>query len=116
MNDNLVDVQVDLSEDTILKLAMEAHKQNITLNDLCINILQDYIDGKFDEQITQESLISDLQKATKEMVTNGITVETLSTFGQAFTSWNMEYHGNTTYRKIIQDGFDDADKEMEPPF
>jgi hypothetical protein len=42
--DDRVQVQVDLDNDTILKLAMEAHKRDITLNKMIEIILQEVVD------------------------------------------------------------------------
>ena len=43
-NDNRVDVELDLDEDVILQLALEAHKRDITLNKMVEIILQEVID------------------------------------------------------------------------
>lgn len=42
--DNRVDVEVDLDNFTILQLALEAHKRDITLNKMVEIILQEVID------------------------------------------------------------------------
>ena len=36
-----IDVDIDLPNDMILKLALIAHERNITLNELCIEILEE---------------------------------------------------------------------------
>ena len=43
-NDNRVDVELDLEEDVILHLALEAHKRDITLNKMVEILLQEVID------------------------------------------------------------------------
>ena len=43
-NDGKVDVEIDLDDETILKLALEAHKRDITLNNMIEIILQEAID------------------------------------------------------------------------
>ena len=43
-NDNRVDVELDLEEDVILQLALEAHKRDITLNKMVEILLQEAID------------------------------------------------------------------------
>jgi len=42
--DNRVDVELDLDNFTILQLALEAHKRDITLNKMVEIILQEVID------------------------------------------------------------------------
>ena len=42
--DNRVDVDIDLDDETILKLALEAHKRDITLNKMIEILLQEAID------------------------------------------------------------------------
>ena len=44
MNDNRVEVELDLEEDVILRLALEAHKRDITLNKMVEILLQEFID------------------------------------------------------------------------
>ena len=43
-NDNRVEIELDLDEHEIYQLAMEAHKRDITLNNMIEIILQDAID------------------------------------------------------------------------
>ncbi len=43
-NDNRVEVELDLEEDVILQLALEAHKRDITLNKMVELLLQEVID------------------------------------------------------------------------
>jgi len=38
-----IDVDIDLPDEVILRLALIAHEQNITLNELCVAILREYI-------------------------------------------------------------------------
>ena len=112
-NNNMVTVEIDLDDDVLLKLALEAHRRNLTLNDLCIEILQNYVDGKLkietDEQRETRELEEKMAKASCNIVLNGVTQETLSEFGQVFTEWNLSYLGEKTCRELIQRGFDDAD-------
>lgn len=44
--DNRVDVEIDLDNFTILQLALEAHKRDITLNKMVEIILQEVIDQR----------------------------------------------------------------------
>lgn len=53
MSDNRVEVELDLEEDVIFQLAMEAHKRDITLNSMIELILRELIEkykvnGKLD--------------------------------------------------------------------
>lgn len=41
--EKLINVEVDLSDETILKLALLAHDRDITLNQMCNALLKDYI-------------------------------------------------------------------------
>jgi len=59
--EKLVDIEVDLDDDTFLKLAKEAHNQNITFNQLCVNYLEDYI-KKCDDENTDEEFFKELEK------------------------------------------------------
>lgn len=45
MSDNRVEVELDLEEDVILQLALEAHKRDITLNKMVEILLQEVIDN-----------------------------------------------------------------------
>jgi hypothetical protein len=130
---NTSTIEVDITDETFLALAKEAHERGITLNDLCVEILQAYADGKLDieeaaihcrhdarlaereEQQTLNEIEDALRDATKHVVLDGVTTDTMNVFGRAFSRWNYEYHGDTTSTKIIQDGFDDASIE-DPPF
>ena len=38
-----VEVELELDEKTLLYLALEAHKKNVTLNDYMIELLEDYV-------------------------------------------------------------------------
>ena len=40
---NLVEVPIDISDKTFLKIAIMAHEQDITFNQMCINILKEQI-------------------------------------------------------------------------
>ena len=40
--ENLVEVEVELDDQVVLRLAMEAHRRDITLNQLCNEILGDF--------------------------------------------------------------------------
>ena len=42
--ENLVEVEVELDDQVILRLALEAHRRDITLNQLCNEILGDFIE------------------------------------------------------------------------
>lgn len=41
-----VEIEISLDNDVILGLALMAHEQDITLNQLIVNILKDLVDGK----------------------------------------------------------------------
>jgi len=38
-----VEIELELDEKTLLYLALEAHKKNVTLNDYMIELLEDYV-------------------------------------------------------------------------
>lgn len=44
--EKLVDVTIDIDDTTWVLLAKEAHAKNITINEVVVQILQDYIDSK----------------------------------------------------------------------
>jgi hypothetical protein len=44
MNDNRVEFELDLEEDIIFQLAMEAHKRDITLNNMIEIILRELLE------------------------------------------------------------------------
>lgn len=126
-------VEVDMSDETFMALAKEAHARDITFNELCCEILQAYVDGKIDldearilerrdrriaereEQQEQNALEDELRDAVKHVVLDGVTTDTMNVYGRAFSKWDVEFHGEKTSTEIIQDGFDDATAE-EPPF
>jgi len=41
-----VEVEIELSNDVLLKLALLAHENDITLNEMCNKLLKDYIELK----------------------------------------------------------------------
>jgi len=53
-----VDMELDLPNDLIMKLALEAHAQDITLNELCSNILTEIVEtnGKCLGDISEEDI------------------------------------------------------------
>jgi hypothetical protein len=130
---NTTSIEVDMTDETFMALAKEAHARDITLNELCCEILQAYVDDKIDleeeqirerhenriaartEQQTLNEIEDALRDATKHVVIDGVTTETMNAFGRAFSRWDYEFHGDKTSTEIIQDGFDDASME-EPPF
>jgi hypothetical protein len=110
MSENMVKVEIDLPDDIIVQLALEANEQDITLNELINNILREYVDreiGKHNIQLT-----ADVEVATAEIIRDGVTTETLAKFGYAFSRWNHEYVGDITASEMIQNGFDIADEDM----
>lgn len=40
------EVEIDLPDDLFMKLALEAHEQNLTFNQYCVNIISAMIDQK----------------------------------------------------------------------
>ena len=130
---NTTSIEVDMSDETFMALAKEAHARDITFNELCCEILQAYVDGKIDleeaaikerhnkrlaereEQQTLNEIEDAFRDATKHVVVDGVTTATMNAFGRAFSRWDYEFHGDKTSTEIIQDGFDDASME-EPPF
>jgi hypothetical protein len=107
MSENMVKVEIDLPDDLIVQLALEANEQDITLNELINNILREYVDREIGKQ--NNMLVADVEHATANIVRDGVTTETLSKFGYAFSAWNMGYIGDVTASEMIQNGFDIAD-------
>jgi hypothetical protein len=106
-----VNVEIDLSDEDFMELARMAHEQNITLNQLCVNILQAYVDGKV--EIPKEDIEEvALREATCSVVRDGVTVDTLKEYARAYLQW-FEHGGcnGKTLGVIIQDGFDLADRK-----
>jgi hypothetical protein len=144
-------ISVDIDENVFKQLALMAHEQDITFNQLCEKILQSYVNGELDsmdygccggnccnqqddllsdenteiaccggccgkqenfiEQDEQLKLINDLEVATKDIIIQGVTKQTLKNYGYAFSAWCYEYNGNGKCTDIIQNGFDMADDE-----
>ena len=46
----LVDVEVDLDDEVLLRLALEAHRKDITLNQLIIESLKSFIEQGIEAQ------------------------------------------------------------------
>jgi len=108
-----VNVEIDLPDDVFIELARMAHEQNITLNQLCVNILQAYVDGKV--EISKEDIEEvALREATCSVVRDGVTVDTLKEYARAYLQW-FEHGGcnGKTLGVIIQDGFDLAERKGE---
>lgn len=106
-NEETTTVEIDISDADFLILAKEAHERGITLNDLCVQLLQEYIEGKEidNNDLLEEKLIS----ATRDIVRIGVTEETLKAYGYAFYQWVQEYSRDITCYEIIQKGFIAAD-------
>jgi hypothetical protein len=111
-------IDVELSDETFIALAKMAHERGITLNDLCVEVLQAYINGDVElpmtEEQEQQAIIGKLQQTVVDIVTDGVTVDTMKAFGYAFNVWCEDYHGDATCREIIQDGFDEAERIVDP--
>ena len=43
---NITEVKIELSDSDFIQLALIAHELDITFNELCIQILKDYISNK----------------------------------------------------------------------
>lgn len=106
-NEETTTVEIDISDKDFLILAKKAHERGITLNELCVQLLQEYIEGKeiSNDDILEEKLIS----ATRDIVRIGVTEETLKAYGYAFTHWVEEYTREISCTEIIQKGFIAAD-------
>lgn len=50
MSEKMVDVEVDFTDEEFLKIAIMAHEEDITFNQLIRNVIQDAMD----RQITEE--------------------------------------------------------------
>jgi pantothenate kinase-related protein Tda10 len=53
-------IPLDLSDDAILVLAKEAHRQNITLNQLMVNIIEAEVEGRQRKKIERKELRIDI--------------------------------------------------------
>jgi hypothetical protein len=106
---DMTTIEVDIPDDVFIALAKMAHEKGITLNELVTEILQNYIDGKI--AIDQDEHEVELRKATANIVSGGVTIETLSRYSRAYLRWFEEggYNGKRL-PQIIQDGFDLADE------
>jgi hypothetical protein len=108
MTDNTTTVEIDISDEDFLTLAKEAHERGITLNDLCVQLLEEYVNKKLSldsNDVLEEKLIA----TTRDIVRVGVTEETLAAYGYAFSRWVEEYTRETTCTEIIQKGFVAAD-------
>ena len=52
----MVDVEVILQDDVLFELAMAAHKKDITLNELCRNIIQEELDKEVFRRIVERHM------------------------------------------------------------
>lgn len=52
-------IEIDLKDDQILHLALDAHKNNITLNQHIINIIKDFIDNDDQEVQPKQQLLTE---------------------------------------------------------
>ena len=48
-----VNVPINLPDDILLELALKAHELDITLNQFCLDILNEYVNGKVDVDIAE---------------------------------------------------------------
>jgi hypothetical protein len=110
MSDNLETIEIDIPDDVFIELARMAHEQNITLNQLCVNILQAYVDGKV-EIPKEDPLVTELRKSVVDIVNNGITIETLREYAHRYNEWFENAPGDSPpLSDIIQSGFDEAER------
>lgn len=108
MEDNFVNIEIDISDEVFMELAKAAHEKNITLNELCCEIIQEYVDGK--RVIDEYPLEVELRDSVSDIVTGGVTIETLTQFSKSYVHWFEEGGCNGKFlRDIIQDGFNAAD-------
>lgn len=52
----MVDVEVNLPDDVLLELAMIAHRKDITLNELCRDIIQAELDNEVFRRIVERHM------------------------------------------------------------
>lgn len=111
MSDKYETIEIDIPDDVFMEIARAAHERNITLNDFICQILQEYVDGKFE---LPDPLEVELRERVADVVTKGVTIETLKNFARAYAKWFEESApGTNFFSDIIQDGFDAADKRDE---
>lgn len=103
--DGQVEVQVDLDQDLFNEIALEAHKQNITVNQLVNDILREYIDRQIEIQETKETEDA-LVDAVMNILNVGITTESLKEYGYAFDKWNNTAVSGTTIDELHAEAFD----------
>ena len=113
MPENYETIEIDIPDDVFMELAKAAHEKNITLNELCCQILREYVEGH--RELEQEPEEVELREATSSGVSDGITVETMHRYAKAYGDWfeNGGCNGKTV-TEIIQDGFDLAEERMNP--
>ncbi len=110
MCENYETIEIDIPDDVFMELARAAHEKNITLNEFICQILQDYVDGKIG--IPEDPLEVKLRESVVDVVTNGVTIETLKNFAHSYVKWFEESSSQTKFfSDIIQDGFNEADNE-----
>ena len=103
-----VEVEIEISDEEFLTLAKIAHERRISFNDLCVQILQDYVAVK--RQVDPNDVLEEnLIKTTRNILMTGVTEETLSAYGYAFSEWAENSTRETTCKEIIQKGFVAAD-------
>ena len=67
--ENMVDVEIEIEDDLLLKLMLEAHKQDITLNQLVENILRKELYKKISVKEMEDGLIFD--RVMSEVIAGG---------------------------------------------
>lgn len=132
---SMTTITVDLPNDVLLRLSLQAHSRGITLNDLIVEILEDYIaineptdniDENFIQPVTDENFKDDeLDNGNKPLANElrtsyqtlckelGIVdphsdavIKSISNYSYAFCRWFEEYSGMNTFSDIVK-GNDD---------
>lgn len=112
MSEKYETIEIDIQDDVFMELARAAHEKNITLNEFVCQILQDYVDGKLG--IPTDPFEVGLRESVANVVTEGVTIETLKNFAHSYVKWFEEASSETKFfSDIIQDGFDEASRRDE---
>lgn len=105
--------EIELDDDLFFEASKLAHEKNITFNELVTNALEEYIENHPKQNDYKDNfLIRELKDATKNVVENGVTQDTMIRYGNAYSAWFNECGNEKPSRHIIQDGFDDVDYDL----
>jgi hypothetical protein len=112
---DMSEVTLNLGKETLAQLAIFANDHDITISEALTRILKESVPVDFSEEDDEDDAITqEVIDSVADMCINGITVDTVHRYGNAYNVW-FEEGGcdGQLITELIQKGFDLADNIMD---